>query len=421
MVDGGRRADAATGQRSAPMAPGRRGASRGTREAADRVGVRFADRRRDGVHGDALRGPGNRRGGLGISVVLGAQGLGLAGMVLLGGVVGDRFPRRSVMVFADGLRLVSQGVVAVLLIVGEASVWQLVVAQLVHGIGTGLFMPASVAIVPDAVAGELVQATNALKQVARAIASALGPALGAGACAVVGPGLALGADAVTFGASALLLSGIPARRRKPSGKGWLDELREGWAAFRLRRWMQSVTVQFTVVNALVLAPFFVFGPIRAEETLGGVAGWGLLLTALAVGEVVGGFVAARWRPERPLVAGTAVFGVWVLPLILLAALAPLPLVALALIGAGFGQAVFAVLWETTVQSQVGEAERSRLSSFEMFGSLAFVPFGFVVGGIVEQTMGAGVGLIGGAILLGASATLVVALPSVRSLKAVDFD
>jgi len=360
-------------------------------------------------------------GALEISVVLGAQGLGLAGTVLFGGVVGDRFARRSVMVFADVLRLVPQAVVATLLVAGHASFGQLVATQLVHGIGTGLFMPASVAIVPDAVRGELVQPTNALKQVARAIASALGPALGAGACAVVGPGLALGADAATFGVSAVLLAGIPARRREPSGTGWLDELREGWAEFRLRRWMQSVTVQFTVVNALVLAPFFVFAPITAQERLGGVAGWGLLLTALAVGEAGGGFLATRWRPERPLVAATAAFAVWVVPLLLLAVLAPLPLIGVALIAAGFGQAVFAVLWETTVQSQVGEAERSRLSSFEMFGSLAFVPFGFVVGGLVEQTIGAGAGLIGGAILLGTSAAVVVALPSVRSLKAVDFD
>lgn len=361
-------------------------------------------------------------GALEISVVLAAQGVGLAGTVLLGGVVGDRFARRRVMVFADVLRLVPQAIVAALLLTGNASLWQLVAAQVVHGIGTGLFMPASVAIVPDAVSGPLVQPTNALKQVGRAVASAAGPALGAVACVIVGPGLALGADAATFAASAILLAGIPALRREPTvERGWLAELREGWAAFRARPWMQSVTVQFTVVNALVLAPFYVFAPVTAEDSLGGVGGWAFLLSALAIGETAGGFLATRWRPRRPLVVATVVFAVWVAPLILLAIVAPLPLIAVALVAAGFGQAVFAALWETTLQSHVGEAERSRLSSFEMFGSLAFVPFGFVIGGVVEQTVGAGAGLLGGAVLLAVSAAIVAALPSVRGLRAVEFD
>ena len=101
-------------------------------------------------------------GALEISVVLAAQGVGLAGTVLFGGVVGDRFARRRVMVFADVLRFVPQGIVAVLLLTGNASLWQLVAAQVVHGIGTGLFMPASVAIVPDAVSGPMVQPVSSM-------------------------------------------------------------------------------------------------------------------------------------------------------------------------------------------------------------------------------------------------------------------
>lgn len=91
-----------------------------------------------------------------VAAVLAAQGLSLAAFLPIGGVLGDRFPRKSVMIAADLLRLGSQAVLAVLLLTGSASLWQLVAAQVIHGIGTGLFMPAASAIVPDAVRGEAV-------------------------------------------------------------------------------------------------------------------------------------------------------------------------------------------------------------------------------------------------------------------------
>src|SRR5438105_3068921 len=48
-------------------------------------------------------------------------------LLLLGGVVADRLPRRQVMLAADALRAITQGVVAALLLSGAAHVWELLV------------------------------------------------------------------------------------------------------------------------------------------------------------------------------------------------------------------------------------------------------------------------------------------------------
>jgi MFS family permease len=54
-------------------------------------------------------------------------------LVLAGGVVGDRLPRRRVMLASDLARCATQATTAVLLATGTARLWQLLVLQAAHG------------------------------------------------------------------------------------------------------------------------------------------------------------------------------------------------------------------------------------------------------------------------------------------------
>lgn len=352
-----------------------------------------------------------------VGIALAAQGLAIVPGLLVGGVLGDRIPRRSVMVAADLLRLASQASIAVLLFLGDAAYWQLIAAQLVHGFGTGAFMPASKAIVRDTVAMPYVQPTHGLKQVAAAVGGIGGAALGAAVCAI-SPGLAMGADAVTFLISAAVLIGLPTVQRETREATIAADLREGWRIFVSLPWLRSVTVQFAVINALVIAPFFVFAPLTAEESLGGPWVWSMILVAVTVGELAGGVAAMSMRPRRPVVTATLIFPAWGLMLICLALLAPLPVLAAAAVLAGISNAVLEVLWDTTVTTKIKDPDKiARVSSFDEIGSLAVVPFGFLIGGVIEETAGATRGLIGGAVLLVVAAAVVLLVPSVRQLEA----
>jgi predicted MFS family arabinose efflux permease len=361
-----------------------------------------------------------------VAAVLAVQGLSLVALLPIGGVLGDRFPRRSVMVGADLLRLGSQTVLAVLLLTGNGSLWLLVAAQVIHGIGTGLFMPAASAVVPDVVRGDSVQGTYALKIMVRSVAMALGPALGAAAVALSGAGVAMAADGGTFALSAALLWGLDVGERdraREEGDGWLAGLRrwgrqfrEGWRDFLTIRWMRWTTLQFALVNAAVIAPFYVFGPTASEEWFDGAGSWALILVGLAVGQFVGAAIGMNWRPRRPLVSATLVFCLWAVPLVVLASQVPLTFVVGSAAIGGTGMAMFLVLWETTAQTYVRPDARSRVSSFEQFGSLALVPFGFGLGGWMQETIGTTAGLLVGAATLVVAAAAVIAAPSVRDLR-----
>ena len=68
--------------------------------------------------------------------------------------------------------------------------------------------------------------------------------------------------------------------------------------------------------------FFILGAVIANDKLGGAAAWGLILTGGAIGGLLGGLLALRLRPKRPLVIGFLLTSTTALPL--LALVGPLP-------------------------------------------------------------------------------------------------
>jgi len=357
-----------------------------------------------------------------VGLALASQAVVLALLMMLGGVIGDRCSRRTVAIAADLFRFTSQGIVAVLLIRGDAQLWQLICAQAVLGGGTAFFMPAMNGLVPQAVRDDRLQAANALRGMATSSAGVIGPAIAALILATTGPGWAFAADAASFLVSAALLAGLHPSNREGAaivqGSLWSD-LAEGWVEFRSRTWVWVVVAEFALLNALVFAPFFVFGPTVAEESLGGPGAWGVILAAMGAGELAGGLLAFSWRPARPLLVATLAIGLWTAPLLLLATLAPVGLVAVGAAAAGFSLALFGALWETTLQAGVPTTLLSRFSSYDLLGSLGLVPVGYLLGGLVQDGVGAEPGLIAAAAIIAIATTVVVAVPSVRRLGATE--
>jgi predicted MFS family arabinose efflux permease len=337
-------------------------------------------------------------------------------MLIVGGLAGDRLCGRSVMVGADLLRFGTQGVLAVLLISGRAQFWELLIAQAALGAGAAFFTPAAQALIPRVAPPHLVQPANALRGMAMSIGGGVGPAIAAVILAVASPGWAFALDSISFLLSAALLMSIRAPRKTTEAHEWLVRaLISGWTEFRSRTWVWVVVVEFALVNALALAPFFVLGPAVAAESFGGPSAWAGILFALSVGELLGGFVAISWWPKRPLLVGIAGMGWWAIPALLLAGLAPLGLILLTAIFAGASIALFAALWHTAMQTHIPAEYRARLSSYDLLGSLGLMPLGYLLGGILLASVGPTVGLLAGACVVVLATAATLAVPSVRQL------
>jgi MFS family permease len=353
-----------------------------------------------------------------LGIVLAARMIPTIGLLLAGGVIADRLPRRAVMVAADLLRMVSHGLMAALLISGSAQVWSLAVLAAVNGVGTAFFAPASTALLPMLVRPGLLQQANALRGLAQSAGMVAGPALAGLLVATAGAGTALAVDAATFAVSAAFLialrvpSIVPAR-----GASFVAQLRDGWREFRARDWVWGIVLSASIANMLS-ACYAVLGPLQAEHELGGAGAWATIVTGFGIGSVIGGAVMLRRRVERPLLVGCAVVMLWPLPWVLIALAAPTLVIAAAALIGGFGLMLFNALWESTLQAEIPPESLSRVSAYDWLGSLALNPLGAALVGPVAAGIGVEPTILACAAIVTVVNVWCLSLPGVRRVRAV---
>jgi hypothetical protein len=352
-----------------------------------------------------------------LGFVLASRTVAMVACLLVGGVAADRATPRRVMLGADLTRFLSQSVVAVLLISGDAEVWHLVVLQAVNGAASGFFFPAITALTPTIVSEGRLQQANALRGIASAVGEIVGPLIAGALVATVGSGWAIGADAGTFGFSVVFLAQLkPAARAALPVQSFLRDLHDGWREFRSRDWLVAGVAAAGIGN-MALAVFFVLGAAIAKADLGGAGAWALILSAFSVGNLLGGIVALRIRPRRPFFAAFLAYTPFAIPVVLLALHMPAPAIAVGACLAGLGLLLGNALWETTLQQQVPPGVLSRVVAYDWFGSLAFQPVGFAIVGPLAEGIGKSPTLWLSAAAMLSVTTWALSLPSVRAIEA----
>jgi MFS family permease len=351
-----------------------------------------------------------------LGLVFAAFTLPLVAFLLVGGVLADRFQPRGVMLASDLTRFVSQALVAMLLVSGQARIWELVVLQAVRGAALAFFQPASTSLTPSTVPPELLQEANALRGLSLAFGQVIGPAIGGFVVAGIGPGWAIGVDSISYAVSALFLVALTLPRRAPlPPQPFLHDLLDGWREFTARTWVWS-NLAFIGVGNMVFNSTFVLGAVVAKRSLGGPGAWGLILGAFGLGAVIGGVVALRIRPRRPLVTANLVLIGSAAPPALLALRPPLALVVAGACVGGIGGTVFNAVWETALQRHITPERLSRVTAYDWFVSTAANPLGQAVTGPAAGAIGIGATLTVAAGWLAAAPFLTLAIPSIRHLR-----
>jgi predicted MFS family arabinose efflux permease len=341
-------------------------------------------------------------------------------LVLFGGVFADRLPRHLVMVGSNVLSAAAQATVAVLLLTHHAELWHLLVLQVVRGIATSFFFPASTGLVPQTVSTAQLQQANALLGLTRNATAIMGAALGGALVALVGSGWAIAFDAATFAASAAVLAAmrLPKRQRLVATGVWRD-LADGWGEFVSRTWLWSIVVAAGIGNTAAIGTTMVLGPLVAKESLGGAADWAAILACQGAGFLCGGLLLLRWRPRRPLLTGESALLVWALPLAFLAAVHSTALIALGFFLSGIALEIFNVAWSTALQQHIPLEKLSRVSAYDAFGSFVFIPLGLTIVGPIADAVGVTETLWLAAVMCTASTLATLCVRDVRELRQLD--
>ena len=330
-----------------------------------------------------------------------------------GGVVGDRLPRRAVMIGSDAASFTVRAVMGGLLVAGHAQIWELIALQAVGGAAVAFYSPASYGLVREIVRPELLQQANSYLGIARYAAFPLGAAAGGTIVATVGSGTALLFDAATYGASALLLSQLRAESLSRAGQSFLRELREGWSAFVEHTWVWVLCLWIALYFLITYAPFFVLGPYIAKHSMGGAGSWGAVVTGEGIGALLGSLAGLRLRPRRPLMTTGLLFLPTAIQSVLLAYHVSVLLLAPAAALAGFAFACGSVVWDTAIQRTIAPEKLARVAAYGWMGAMVFLPAGYALAGPISSVVGMRAYLVFGACWLVASTLAICRLPAVR--------
>ncbi|GLW74009.1 MFS transporter [Kitasatospora phosalacinea] len=311
------------------------------------------------------------------------------------GVLVDRVDRRRLTVAANAARAVLTAVLAAAVYAGAVSLPLIYAIGLLLGSCAALGDNASSALLPAVVdSADLPRANSRMFGTESVLNRLCGPPLGA-ALFGVAAGLPLTVDALSFAGAAALVSTLrllprpeppaPAPvRRAPLGRQFTDSVRWLWQRPALR----TLTLALCLMNVTLLAAFSVM-VLYARERLGlSGFGYGLLLTASAVGGLAGALVAprlqARFSASVLLRLGLVLETLTHVGL----ALAGSPWVAGAVLGVfGVHGAIWVSVDRTLVQRAVPDELRGRVNNAFMALAVGGSALGALLGGPIARLLG----------------------------------
>jgi MFS family permease len=338
--------------------------------------------------------------------------------------LGDRYPRRLVMVSSDATRAVLVFSGAALIASGgpSLSVYALAIVTSLCG---SPFRSAQASLIPDLAEspGELA-ASNVASSTIESVGFFAGPALAGLLLAVTGLSVVYIFDGLTFVWSAALVLGIrPSAREREAAPASDEESRGGFLAevsAGYREILGSRDLRLLVglycAQTVVAGASLVFDVAIALGLLGlGNSGLGFLNATLGIGGFIGGFVALvlaqRGRLARNF--GIGVF-FWSAPLLLVAAWPSVATAVAVTIMLGLANSVVDVNAYTILQRIAPEAVMSRV-----FGAMeSAVIGGMAVGALLMPILIGTIGIRWGLVVVGTGVSILVVL-GMRGLRRID--
>jgi predicted MFS family arabinose efflux permease len=332
------------------------------------------------------------------------------------GVYVDRWDRKRTMVLANLLTVPL--VLGFLLVQQPQDIWIIYFLIAAKSVISNFMGPAENALLPKLVREEQLPTANALNTLNNNLARLIGPALGGVVMASGGFGVAIILDAISFVLAGLLIAAIRApkevtRAQRPAGEEVAPNphvLREWLEGLVMVKHDRLIMLLFVFMGVSLIAEGFfevMITPFVTDTLGGGARELGWLLTAQAVGGLVGGLVIGRLS-NRIKPASLVSLGLIALGLIEVATFnipnLPANLVFFMLAGPPVIALNTGIM--TLMQTRVEDRFRGRL--FGVFGTI--VSLTIVVGQVIASAVGGALGpqilmTIGGGIM---AATGVVA-------------
>jgi MFS family permease len=280
-----------------------------------------------------------------------------------GGVVADRFPKRTILYATQAVAGVLALLLGALVATGVIRIWMVGALAFALGIVKAIDAPTRQSFVMEMVGKDVLVNAVSLNSTQVNLARVIGPTLAGVLIATVGMAACFMINGLSYFAVLAVLAAMRAGELHPAPLALRvrGQLSQGFQYVRASPILLAILLMMAVIGTFTYE-FTVSLPLFAHETFGrGATAYAAMTAAMGLGAVVGGLYTAS-RPagsSARLLWASSFFGIAVL----LTAMTPtLPLALMALVGVGFCSIRFTSLANATLQLTSAAHMRGRVMS-----------------------------------------------------------
>jgi MFS family permease len=313
---------------------------------------------------------------------------------LLGGVLVDRYPKRTLMMLTQASFAILSAILAALTLTGVVQAWHIWAIAFVVGIVTVIDNPARQTFVSELVGREHLKNAISVNSSVFQLGGMIGPALSGALLVAVGAGWSFGINAIACAAVVVTLgfltvSELQTAPPTPPGKGQMVEgLR--YAAAKPTIIVPVILVAFFSVFALTMPVLLSAFASKVFDV--GAGGYGLFNSMVAVGALTGALLSTRRAVVRLRTIVTGVLSTGVL-LVLAGSIPTIAPFAIVLVAVGMSQLLFQTASNSLVQMSANVAIRGRVMSLYVMVLLGGQAIGGPLMGQIVDRFGAHVGMV----------------------------
>jgi MFS family permease len=333
-------------------------------------------------------------------------------MLFLGpfaGVCADRFDRKQLLLWTQGLAMVQAFLLAGLVLAGVIRPWEIIALSILIGTINAFDIPIRQSFVLAMVdnrddLGNAIALSSAMFNCARLI----GPSVAGILISAFGEGICFLINGISFVPVLAALLAIRVAERQGLGqKGRVfSEFREAVVYARGFEPITAILVMLSVV-ALAGSPYIVLMPAFAKDVLHGNANtYGFLMSSSGLGAIAGTIYLASRKNAKGLIKAIPVSaGIFGAAIAAFALSHTSMLCVLFVFFAGFSMMTEIASSNTIIQTVVDEDKRGRVMSLYAMSLMGVMPFGSFLAGSVAGKMGVQSTLLAGAAICVAGAAV----------------
>tara|TARA_Y100000031_G_scaffold52536_1_gene60112 strand:+ start:67 stop:1317 length:1251 start_codon:yes stop_codon:yes gene_type:complete len=333
---------------------------------------------------------------------------------LIGGLVADRFNRRSVLILTSGISAVLLLLLGVLDASELVRVWQVLLISSLLGLVQGFDFPARSSIFPALIDKKQMMSAVSLNSILWQGSRMILPAIGGFLISITDTSLIFFICGIGFFCMMTVLLKLEVRQDNNVNDDPWHEFKEG-VKYVLQHRLFLTLILLSWISMFFGTSYVQIMPLFAEMLQSGELGFGLLISATGVGSIIGNLFISRYQQSRKL-------GIMMLSS---AAMAPCSLIGFSLVswilggkaGAFWMACCFAILTSalssvflvssmTVLQIKVPDAFRGRVMGIHSI-TFSMISLGGLVAGALAAQFSAPVAVVIGAFVVLSSVTWVV--------------